>query len=388
VRVLIVTNDLPPRVGGIQYYVDQLARGLVAAGDEVTMLGSTSPGAAEFDADAPYRVVRRDTETLLPTPAVRRHAERLVRECDAEVVIFGAAFPLGLMGPHLRRRTGVPYVGFTHGLEVTAARTWLGRRFLRRIGSRAAALTFVSQWCDDELRGAFGDGPEYRRLAPAVDPDEFHAGVSGAAIRERHGLTGRPVVVSVSRLVERKGQDTLVRLLPALRERVGDAALLIVGDGPHRAELEASARAGGVGDHVVFAGQVADDELPAYDAAGDVFAFPTRERRRGLEVEAFGIVVIQAAAVGVPVVAGRTGGVPDAVGGPETGVLVDPHDDAAVLDAIAALLQDADRRDRMGRAAAARIVAEFTWSTRTDELRELLAAVSRTGGSASRPADR
>jgi phosphatidylinositol alpha-1,6-mannosyltransferase len=138
----------------------------------------------------------------------------------------------------------------------------------------------------------------------------------------------------------------------------------------------------------VFAGQVADDELPAYDAAGDVFAFPTRERRRGLEVEAFGIVVNQAAAVGVPVVAGRTGGVPDAVGGPDTGVLVDPRDDAAVLDAVADLLQDPDRRERMGRAASTRIADGFTWSTRTDELRDLLATVSRTGGSASRPAGR
>ncbi len=391
-RVLVVTNDLPPRVGGIQYYVDQLARGLVGAGHEVTFLGSRSEGWEEFDAAAPYRVVRRDTSTLLPTPGVRRQVVELVDSTSADVVVFGAAFPLGLLGPGVRRRTGVPYVGFTHGLEVTAARTWLGRRLLRRVGSGAAALTFVSQWCDDELRGAFGPGPRYERLSPAVDPAAFHPGVSGRAVRDRYALGDRPVVVTVSRLVERKGQDTLVRVLPELRRRCGDVALLVVGDGPHRGALEDEARRGGVAEHVVFTGQVADADLPAHYAAGDVFAFPTRERRRGLEVEAFGIVVIQAAAVGVPVVAGRTGGVPDAVGGPDSGVLVDPHDDAAVVDALAGLLTDPVRRVSMGRTAADRIAAGFTWSSRTEELIALLrdvrdvAGLSRSAGGASRPA--
>jgi phosphatidylinositol alpha-1,6-mannosyltransferase len=379
-------------VGGIQYYVDQLARGLVRAGHEVTFLGSRSEGWEAFDADAPYRVVRRDTGTLIPTPAVRRQVVDLVGATGAEVVLLGAAFPLGLLGPGVLRRTGVPYVGFTHGLEVTAARTRLGCRLLRRVGSQAAALTFVSQWCDDELRGAFGPGPRYERLSPAVDPAAFHPGVSGRAVRDRYALGDRPVVVTVSRLVERKGQDTLVRVLPELRRRSGDVSLLVVGDGPHRGALEDEARRLGVVEHVVFTGQVADAELPAHYAAGDVFAFPTRERRRGLEVEAFGIVVIQAAAVGVPVVAGRTGGVPDAVGGPDTGILVDPHDDAAVVDALAGLLTDPVRRAAIGHAAADRVMAGFTWASRTAELIALLrdvrddAGVSRSAGGASRPA--
>ncbi len=383
-RVLIVTNDLPPRVGGIQYYVDQLARGLVAAGDEVVVFGSTSPGADEFDSLAPYRVVRRATRTLLPVPPVGRQVVRLVRECGADVVVLGAAFPLGLLAATVRRRTGVPVVGFTHGLEVTAARTWLGRRLLRRIGASVAALTYVSAWCEAELRPAFGPGPQHRRLAPAVDPVEFRPGVSGAAVRERHGLGDRPVVVSVSRLVERKGQDTLVRVLPELRRRVPDTVLLVVGDGPHRAALEAEASRLGVADHVVFAGEVPDDELPGHYAAGDVFAFVPRERHGGLEVEAFGIVVIQAAAVGVPVVGGATGGVPDAVGAPGAGVLVDATDHEAVVRAVGDLLADDDRRAALGAAGAERVARDFTWPARTVELRELLASVSRSAGGASR----
>ncbi|MFZ4518036.1 MAG: glycosyltransferase family 4 protein [Microthrixaceae bacterium] len=377
-RILVVTNDLPPRVGGIQYYVDQLARGLVAAGDEVTLFGSTWDGAEEFDATAPYRVVRHPVRTLLPTPRVARRVALLVRSTGAEVVVFGAAFPLGLMGPRLRRRTGVPYAAFTHGLEVSVVRGPGGARFLRHIGRDAALVTFVSNWCDGLLRPAFGPGPRYALLPPAVDPSEYHAGVDGSAVRHQHGLVGRPLVVTVSRLVARKGQDTLIRALPAIRRQVPGAALLVVGGGEHREELERLARRCGVAGDVVFAGQVPDAELPAHYAAGDVFAFPTRERRRGLEVEAFGIVVIQAEGVGVPAVAGRIGGVPDAVGAPDAGVLVDGTDVDEVAREVGELLADRPRRERMGAAAAARVADGYAWPARVEELRALLHAATAT----------
>ena len=373
-RILVITNDLPPRVGGIQYYVDQLCRGLASTGDEVTVLGSTFDGAADWDATAPYRVVRSRARTLLPTPALLRRALGMIEGGGVDVVIFGAAFPLGLLGPRLRRRTGVPYVAFTHGLEVTAARAPGGSWPLRRIGRRAAAVTFVSRWCDGVLRPGFGPGPRYELLPPAIDPAEFHPGVDGAAVRDRLGLADRPVVVCVSRLVERKGQDQLIRSLPELRRRVPGTTLLLVGGGPHRSALERLARDVGVVDAVAFAGQVPDDQLPAHYAAADVFAMPCRERRRGLEVEAFGIVFIQAQAVGVPVVAGNIGGVPDAVGGAETGVLVDGSDLTDVTDAVARLLADRDRARRIGAAGAARVAAEFTWERRTQQLRALLVA--------------
>jgi phosphatidyl-myo-inositol dimannoside synthase len=379
VRVLVVSNDLPPRVGGIQYYVDQLCRGLVDAGDDVLLHGSTSPGAAAWDATAPYEVVRERTSVLLPTPAVTRRATSLIRRWGADVVVFGAAFPLGLMGPTLHKRTGVPYVAFTHGLEVSAVRVpGLGRLMLRRIGGDAAAVTYVSHWCESLLRPAFGHTPRAVLLPPGVDSGEFHAGVDGGPIRRRHGLDGYPVVVCVSRMVARKGQDRLIEALPALRARVPGTQLLVVGDGPDRPRLEQLARTTGVADHVTFTGQVADGELAAHFAAGDVAALPCRERRGGLEVEAFGIVVIQAQAVGVPVVAGDIGGVPDAVGGPDTGVLVDADDVDAVTGAVGDLLADPGRRRAMGSAGAERVSAGFTWDRRVDQLRTLLADVARS----------
>ena len=372
-RVLVVTNDLPPRVGGIQYYVDQLCRGLVAAGDEVTVYASSHDGDQQWDTAAPYRVVRESTSMLLPTRRTLRHTLRLVEHTRAQVVVFGAAVPLAMMGRSVRQRTGVPFVAFTHGLEVSAVRAPGGRRFLRSIGREASAVTFVSHWCEALLRPGFGPGPDYTMLPPAVDPAVFHPRVDGTAIRERHRFGDDPVVVCVSRVVERKGQDQLIRGLGELRRRVPGARLLIVGGGPYLDQLRQMAVEHGVAEHVVITGQVPEDELPAHYAAGDVFAMPCRERRGGLEVEAFGIVFIQAQAVGRPVVAGRIGGVPDALRDGETGVLVDGEDPRAVIDAVAGLLGDPARATRMGEQGARFVSENFTWDQRTRQLRSLLA---------------
>lgn len=374
-RILVITNDLPPRVGGIQYYVDRLCRGLVAAGDEVVLLGSTSPGASEHDRDAPYDVVRERTSVLLPSPRVARRSVRLVERMHADVVVFGAAFPLGFLAWSIARRTGVPTVGFTHGLEVSATRLPAGSRALRAIGSRLDALTYVSQWCRDILEPAFGSHPSHHMLAPAVDPGEFHAGIDGSAVRRRWGIGGDPLVVCVSRLVERKGQDVLIDSLKLWRARSAGTRLMIVGDGPHREALTRRAVDRGVAQWVTFTGQVPDAELPAHFAAGDVFAMPCRERHGGREVEAFGIVFIQAQAVGVPVVAGGIGGVPDAVRDGETGLLVDGTDAASVGEAVSDLLVDADRRHAMGERGARWCAERFGWPRRTAELREILADV-------------
>ena len=373
-HVLFVTNDLPPRVGGIQYYVDQLARGLVAAGDEVTVYGSTAPGWQDWDRDAPYAAIREPTPVLLPTPQVLRHVLRIIERRRPDVVVFGATFPLGLMGPAVTRRTGVPYVGFTHGLEVSAARAPGGSALLRRIGGGAAAVTFVSNWCRDLLQPAFGPGPRYELLPPAVDP-AFHQGVDGTQVRDRHGFGDDPVVVCVSRMVERKGQDQLIRALPELRRRVPGARLLLVGGGPFTDRLSSLAHQLGVERWVTIAGQVDDDELAAHYAAGDVFAMPCRERLGGLEVEAFGIVFIQAQAIGRPVVAGDIGGVPDSLDPGRTGLLVDGTSVSSVTDAVSSLLGDPERATRMGAEAAAFVAGGFTWDQRTGELQRLLSDV-------------
>lgn len=371
-RILIITNDFPPRIGGIQYYVNELCQGLAGAGDEVIVYASESPGWQEWDAQAPFVVIREHTEMLLPTPQVRKHVDQIIERYQPGAVIFGATFPLGLLGPHIQSTFGIPYMGWTHGLEVSARRLPGGPALLRRIGASAAAISFVSNWCDAELRSAFGPGPKYMLMSPGIDPIEFHPGVSGETVRQHYGFGDDPVVVCVSRVVERKGQDQLIKGLNRLREFVTGAQLLIVGDGPYLEELQQLTRQYGVEEFVHFTGQVADDDLPAHFAAGDVFAMPCRERQGGREVEAFGIVFIQAQAIGRPVVAGNIGGVPDTLRQGDTGLLVDGRNLDDIVDAIAEILSDPARATAMGATASTWVRATFAWEHRVTQLRHEL----------------
>jgi phosphatidylinositol alpha-1,6-mannosyltransferase len=191
-------------------------------------------------------------------------------------------------------------------------------------------------------------------------------------VRERHGLTGRPVIVCVSRLVPRKGQDTLIRALPLVQRQVPEAALLLVGGGPYRSTLEALARAAGVADDVFFTGSVPWAQLPAHYAAGDVFAMPCRTRRGGLDVEGLGIVYLEASATGLPVVAGDSGGAPDAVREGETGYVVPGRDLLALADRLVTVLSDATLARRLGRAGRSWVEAAWRWSSQAQRLHTLL----------------
>ena len=216
------------------------------------------------------------------------------------------------------------------------------------------------------------DGVRLERLPPGVDTDQFNPEVDGRAVRRRYGLLDRPTVVCVSRLVPRKGQDTLIRALPAIAAKVPDVALLIVGGGGDLPRLQRLAATIGVGDDVVFAGAAPADELAAHYAAGDVFAMPCRTRHRGLDVEGLGIVYLEASAVGLPVVAGASGGAPDAVLAGETGHVVDGRSVPAVADPLIDLLTDPEKARRMGRRGRDWVQSEWRWDTLAARLSGLL----------------
>ncbi|MEO8482714.1 MAG: glycosyltransferase family 4 protein [Acidobacteriota bacterium] len=343
-NVLVVTNDFPPRVGGIQTYVHEIFTRL---DDDITVVASTSPGAATFDRTFRHRVVRLPTSMLLPTPRTLRRVAALARSIHPDVIVFGASMPLALMGPSLHQRLGVPYVAFTHGLEVAASRVPLWRTALAYSLRRAAAVTAVSSWTADVLRHSVGDG-RVRVLPNGVDTTRFHVGVRDADIRARHGLDDALVVGCVSRLVPRKGQDVLLAACAHLTSAVPNLRVLIVGSGPDLGRLQAIARRLGMADRVVFAGEVTEAELPMYFRAADIFAMPCRSRWAALEVEAFGAVYLQAAAVGRPVIAGRSGGTSDALRNGETGILVDASRTEEVVDALRHLLQDRTAAAAMG----------------------------------------
>ncbi len=368
---LLVTNDFPPRPGGIQQFVHNLAMRQPAG--SLVVYCSTYRGAAEFDAAQPFDVIREDTSMLLPTPAVARRAADIARQYGCTSVWFGAAAPLGLLASGLRERGGITRaVALTHGHEAGWAALPGARGLLRRVARGVDVVTYLGEYFRVRLDRAIGDLTTLERLAPGVDTETFSPRVSGAQVRARYGLTDRPVVVCVSRLVPRKGQDTLIRAMPRIQRQVPDAALLIVSGGPYRSTLERLAVEHGVGSDVVFTGTVDWSELPAYHAAGDVFAMPCRTRRGGLDVEGLGIVYLEASAVGRAVLAGDSGGAPDAVRDGETGFVVPGRDVAAIADRLVELLSDPGLAATMGAAGRAWVQDEWRWDTKAAQLSELL----------------
>jgi phosphatidylinositol alpha-1,6-mannosyltransferase len=381
-RTLVVTNDYPPRVGGIQRTMGAIVGQLPP--ERVAVLCPGWEGAAAFDADVPYRILRQPERFLWPGRGLARRVEAAVREIGAEVVLFGATYPLALLGPGLAAR-GTPYLALAHGFEYWLSIAPGAHTLMRRATGRAARIAVCSGFVARVVRTAVPARVPVSVLYPGADADAFHPDLPVDDLRERHGLGERPVVVCVSRLVPRKGQDVLIGAMPRIRRRVPGAALVIVGSGPYRDKLEAMAASEPSGS-VVFAGEVSEEDLPRYYRLGDVFAMPCRTRLGGLEVEGWGNVFIEAAACGRPTVVGDSGGAREALVDGGTGLLVDGADPDAVAEAVAALLEDPERARAMGAAGRSRVERHFTWSRVAEQLagwlREAAEDASRADGAA------
>jgi len=372
-RTLIVTNDFPPRKGGIQSFVHSLALRLPP--DRLTVYAPRWDGAKEFDERQPFEVIRHPTSLMLPVPSVTRRAVAIARERQAQAVVFGAAAPLGLITPTLRRAGVERAVAITHGHEAGWAALPGARTLLRRIGEQTDVVTYLGEYFRVRISGALTPQAAARmtRLHPGVDAADFRPDPrAGLAIRERYGLAGRPVVVCVSRLVRRKGQDTLLRAWPMVIDKVRDAALLIVGDGPYSAHLHRMSERSRLTPSVHFTGQVPAGELAAHFAAGDVFAMPCRTRRGGLDVEGLGIVYLEASATGLPVVGGDSGGAPDAILDGESGYVVPGRDAGALAERLVALLSDPDAARAMGDKGRAWVERDWSWDLTADRLRSII----------------
>jgi len=369
-RTLVVTNDFPPRQGGIQTFVAALLERRPP--ESVVVLASDAPGSAAHDAGLPYPVVRRPTGMLLPTRATARAAAELARRHGCDSAFFGAAAPLGLLAPALRA-VGIRHVvGATHGHETGWVALPGSRQLLQRIADGLDVLTYISDYTGARLAPALSGRTRLAQLSPGVDVDAFTPDADGGAVRRRYGLDDAPVVVCVSRLVARKGQDVLVAGWPQVLASHPRARLLIVGGGPAERSLRRAVAAQGLQDSVVLTGPVASAKLPAHYAAGDVFAMPCRTRRAGLDVEGLGMVFLEAAACARPVVAGTSGGAPEAVLDGVTGHVVDPRSAGAVAAAIAGLLADPDRARAMGKAGRDWVEQRWSWTTIAATFTELL----------------
>ena len=361
---LLVTNDFPPKVGGIQAYLWELWRRMDPSSFAV-LTASSHSDAATFDADAKglgFRIERVPGRVLMPTPSLVRRIRTLAEHVGASLVVIDPALPLALAGPALG---DLPYAVVLHGAEVAVPGRLPGSRAaLAGVLSRARLAVCAGGYPAAEARRATGARmPPVVEVPPGVDTERLRP-LRADARRRARALLGlpldAPVVVSVSRLVPRKGMDVLIDAAAALVPSFPGLTVAIAGSGRDRARLDARIRA--TGAPVRMLGRVSDDDLPRLYGVADAFVMACRDRWLGLEQEGFGIVFLEAAACGVPQVAGRSGGADEAVVQGETGLVVDdPRDPGRVAGALRRLLTDDELRRRMGRAGRRRARTGFAW---------------------------
>jgi len=371
-RHLLVTNDFPPKVGGIQTYLWELWRRLPPEGFAV--LTTAHPDATAFDAAQPFRVERTSGTVLWPTPDLCRRIDRLAAKLDAGFVVLDPALPLGAVGPQLAR----PYLVVAHGAEIpVAGRIPVVGAILGRVLRGGAGAVAGGNYAAAELARAAGRPLDVAAIPPGVDTQRFVPvpEQERPVIRRSFGLPeDGPLVVNVGRLVPRKGADVLIEAVARLRSRHPDLTLAVAGAGRDRQRLERLATRRRA--PVRFLGRVADDRLPALYACGDVFAAPNRARWGGLEQEGFGIVFVEAAACGIPQVAGDSGGAPEAVVHGETGLLVErPGFPSEVASALERLIGDPLERHRLGQQSRRRAVDLFAYDVLAARLAAYLTAV-------------
>ena len=376
-RTLVITNDFPPRPGGIQTFGYEIVRRFDP--ESVTVLTSNWEGAAEFDAAQDFKIVRANTQTLVPSKSTLSMAREIVVAENITRVLFGAAAPLGLLASPLRKLGVTNIVGMTQGHETGWAMTPGTRQALRKIGNDTDYLTYISEYTHKKIAKALSPdaAARMRRIVPGVDSTEFSPDNlgSGNQLRTELGWIDRPVIVCVSRLMARKGQDELIRALPIIQQTVANASLIIVGDGPYRKDLERLVKKLGLENFVHLTGKVSQTELSKWYAAGDIFAMPCRTRMGGWDVEGLGIVFLEGSATGLPVIVGDSGGAVDAVIDGETGYLVDGTNTAEIADRIAYLFSNPDVAKKMGEAGRNWVTQEWTWDQNFKKLDGLLSGL-------------
>jgi len=374
-RILCITNDFGPRAGGIETFVIGLIERLPRS--HVIVYTSAQDNSEEYDRrwleDFGVEVVRDKAKILLPTPGVAYCVKSIVRERNISTVFFGAAAPLALLSKSLRRSGVQHIVALTHGHEVWWSKVWPFTVAMKSISRHLDYLTYLGEYTRSAIAQSITKEAATRmvKIAPGIDTDHFSP-QDATQLRSELGLTEKKVIVSVGRLVHRKGQDVLVEAMPAIIKEVPQAHILMIGEGPYRSYLEYRVKALGLQERVTFIGRIQYADLPRYICAGDLFVMPSRSRLAGLEVEGLGIVYLEASACGLPVIAGNSGGAPDAVLEGETGLVIDGTSKSDVAAAVVELLLDPDRSKAMGIRGRQWIIQEWRWEIWSARFAQLL----------------
>ena len=373
--VLFVTNDFGPRAGGIETFIIGLIQRRPFG--QTIVYTSFQENSAQFDADwlANYgvRVIRDRSKILLPTPRVALHLRGIIKKEGITTAAFGAAAPLGLLSASMKRAGVVRTVALTHGHEVWWAKVFPFNLLLRRIGSTVDVLTYLGEFTRKAISKALSARAQSAmvKIAPGIDVEHFIP-TDASSLRESLGLADKKVIVSVGRLVHRKGQDHLIEAMPEILKNVPRAHLLLVGEGPYREHLQNLVHQLKLESSVTFIGRIQYQDLPMYICVGDIFAMPSRSRLMGLEVEGLGIVYLEASSCGLPVLAGDSGGAPDAVIQNETGLVVSGTDNKEIASAAVALLTNLEASQKMGTVGRQWIVDNWRWEIWSKAFEELL----------------
>ena len=384
-RVLVVTPDFPLWDGGISTVALEWSGGLHRLGHEIVVLTpSQDPGDREFDGKLPYETIRlrnvkaRHAKTLYHV----WEAIRLCRHGRFDVIVATVWYPSGIAAYCASRLSGVPFVVMVAGNEILHRRFrtpyWMG--WMRRVFSGSSANLCISVAVAEKFRSVLGGGEDLekkiRLIRLGVDPVRFIARGTDSSVLARLGLEGKKVLLTLARLVERKGQDKVIEALPLIKKEIPDVRYVICGRGNDEARLRRIVAEQGVSDEVVFAGFVPNGERGAFYGACDVYVMPSREIPAKGDIEGFGITYLEANAFGKPVVGGRSGGISEAVIDGVTGLLVDPCDVEAIASACIRLLRDPDLAGRLGRQGCDRIRREFNWDVICGELAKILGEVA------------
>lgn len=374
-KTLFVTNDFGPRAGGIESFIIGLIEHLPFGSTTVytSAQGDTHAYDATWLEKYGVRVIRDRAKILLPTPRITGDIVRLIKAEAIETVAFGAAAPLALMASRLRGAGVGRIIALTHGHEVWWSKVFPFTRAMRRIGSSVDVLTYLGEFTRTAIAGALApkSAGAMVKIAPGIDTEHF-APIDSSSLRESLGLSQKKVIVSVGRLVHRKGQDRLIESMRAIVQEVPTAHLLLIGEGPYREHLQALVKKYALDDHISFIGRIQYADLPQYICLGEIFAMPSRSRFFGLEVEGLGIVYLEASACGLPVIAGASGGAPDALIDGTTGVVVDGLDSAAIAVAAINLLNNPAQARLMGQAGRRWIVEKWRWQIWADAFKKLI----------------
>lgn len=373
-KILLVTNDLGPRAGGIETFIlgllDQLD------GHQIVIYTAAQAGSQEFDKELSAKtgalVIRDKSSILLPTPLVNRRVRAAMQNYQSEIIWFGAAMPLAWMSALLKRGGATRVVALTHGHEVWWAKLppfrWIFARAMKSID----ALTYLGEFTRKAMAPIVSKGCELVHIAPGIPIEHFTPEKKSTALLHELDLEGRQVLISVGRLVHRKGQDKLLEALPSIIVKHPDVVLVFVGVGPRKKKLDQLVQKYDLEEYVRFVGRVEYKNLPQYFRLGDLFVMPSRSRLAGLEVEGLGIVYLEASACAVPVVAGASGGAPDAVIDGITGVVVDGRSTNAIAETINNLLDHPSRLREMGIAGRAWTAERWGWEIWGERFRRVL----------------